>query len=279
MSYALDPCDAEVPWGDCAKECLNPLNWLRLPIPRKFGAASCALNSFTRETLVQIKPEDAQAGEAQQGKVAFKAIDQIEVGDEVLALAEWKDKGREDDLDQRLSYEKVVDILTSSKEQRLVYLTLDTGETIAATDGHPFKTTEGWRDAILLKKGGKLLLKGAGETDPERAEGKDAERTATITDVRIEKKTVKVYNLEVANDHTFFVGEDGVAVHNASCKGIAHGDDGRALERAKKVAQAIIDKAKSKSKKERNREMKKAQNIIEAAQKKGAGETHGIKGY
>ncbi|GHT96593.1 hypothetical protein AGMMS49545_21960 [Betaproteobacteria bacterium] len=139
------------------------------------------------------------------------------MGDEVLALAEWKDKGAEDGLDQRLSYEKVTDIFTSSKEQALVYLTLETGEVITATDGHPFKTAEGWRDAILLKKGGKLLLKGAGEeTGPDQAEGGDNERRVMIADVRIEHKTVKAYNLEVANAHTFFVGEDGVAVHNGN---------------------------------------------------------------
>ncbi|GHT96973.1 hypothetical protein AGMMS49545_23470 [Betaproteobacteria bacterium] len=100
----------------------------------------------------------------------------------------------------------------------IMYLTLETGEVITATDGHPFKTTEGWRDAILLKKGGKLLLKGAGEeTGPDQAEGGDNERRVTIADVRIEHKTVKAYNLEVANAHTFFVGEDGVLVHNGRC--------------------------------------------------------------
>ena len=56
-----------------------------------------------------------------------------------------------------------------------------------------------------------------------------------------------------------------MAVHNASCKGIAHGDDGRALETAKKVAQAMRDKAKGRSKKEKNRANKKAQHIIEHA--------------
>lgn len=38
--------------------------------------------------------------------------------------------------------------------------------------------------------------------------------TATIEDVRIETKTVRVYNLEVENLHTFFVGDQGLIVHN-----------------------------------------------------------------
>jgi hypothetical protein len=135
------------------------------------------------------------------------------VGDEVLAFAEWKEKGDNSDQDQRLSYEKVTDIFTSHREQRLIHITLETGEKLTATDGHPFKTSEGWRDAIMLKKGGKLLLKGAGEeTDAERSE--EGERTVTIKDVQIEQKIVPAYNLEVANVHTFFIGEEGVLVHN-----------------------------------------------------------------
>ena len=123
----------------------------------------------------------------------------------MLALAEWQSKGNTANADERLRYERVVDIFTSYKHQTLVYLTLDNGQTLTATEGHPFKTTDGWRDAILLKKGGKLLLK-RGDADGERNIG--------IADVRTEQKTIQVFNLEVANAHTFFVGVDGVLVHN-----------------------------------------------------------------
>ncbi len=102
-------------------------------------------------------------------------------------------------------YEKVTDIASSFKEQTLLYISLDNGQTIQATAGHPFKTREGWRDAVLLKKGGQLLL--GGEADA-------AERYATILEIREEVKTTAVFNLEVANLHTFFVGVDGVVVHN-----------------------------------------------------------------
>jgi Pretoxin HINT domain len=82
-------------------------------------------------------------------------------------------------------------------------------ETADTTEGHPFNTTDGWRDAVLLKKGGQPLLKGGGG---DAADGADA--AITIAEVRQEVKTVAVYNLEVANAHTFFVGADGVLVHN-----------------------------------------------------------------
>ncbi len=102
-------------------------------------------------------------------------------------------------------YEKVTDIASSFKEQTLLHISLSNGQTIQATAGHPFKTLEGWRDAVLLKKGGQLLV--GGEADA-------AERYATILEIREEVKTTAVFNLEVANLHTFFVGVDGVVVHN-----------------------------------------------------------------
>ena len=172
------------------------------------GQARNRCNSFTEDTLVNVKPQDANGTEAIFGKASLKPIGQLQVGDEVLALAEWQSKGSTASADERLRYERVVDIFTSYKQQTLVYLTLDNSQTLTATEGHPFKTTDGWRDAIMLKKGSKLLLKG-GDADGERNIG--------IADVRTEQKTVQVFNLEVANAHTFFVGVDGVLVHNTQC--------------------------------------------------------------
>ncbi len=133
----------------------------------------------------------------------FKPISQIKLGDKVLAKSEWKA-----DADS-LSYEAVTDImLTPNQERTLVHINLSNGQKITTTDGHPFKTTEGWRDAILLKKGGKFLLKGGNEGN------KEAEQALEITDISQSTEKVTTYNLEVANAHTFFVGEQGVLVHN-----------------------------------------------------------------
>ena len=92
--------------------------------------------------------------------------------------------------------------------QKWVHLTLADGKTIDATEGHPFNTPDGWRDAILLKKGGELILKG------EHGEPKSIQ----IADVKVEDRRLTTYNLEVANAHTFFVGEDAVLVHNSACE-------------------------------------------------------------
>ena len=124
--------------------------------------------------------------------------------------------------DSAESYQKVTHLMNSVKEQTLYYISLDNGEVFTATAGHPFKTNEGWRDAVMLKKGGKLLLRG-GEGDaaahlplPQAGEGRgEGERYATITNIREEVKTIRMYNFEVGQLHTYFIGVDGVVVHNA----------------------------------------------------------------
>lgn len=213
---------------DCAKDCL----WSLIPVPRPcknsgpvgraVGVAAAAAemaNSFPGNTLVHARNAD--------GKPVLKPIAEIREGDEVLA---WDEMAVVDgQLSQSRTvaspelqamsgasvrpasatrYEKVVSTVSSEKQQRLVHLTLDTGEKLTATDGHPFRTSEGWRDAILLKRGGKLLLKSSGSGDDDSA------GAAIIADVQVETKTLRVFNLEVANLHTFFVGGEGTVVHN-----------------------------------------------------------------
>jgi RHS repeat-associated protein len=200
-------------FGDSAKNCaasclLGPLGRLA-KWAGKAKAASCAINSFPADTLIHVKPKGATGYEAHLSKADLKPISALQVGDEVLALSEWKTRGQAPNADERLSYEKVRDVFTSHKLQTLVHITLNNGETIQATEGHPFKTTDGWRDAIILKKGGKLLLKGS--------DGENLDKTALITNVRTDKKSIPVFNLEVANAHTFFVGTEGELVHNGRC--------------------------------------------------------------
>ena len=88
-------------------------------------------------------------------------------------------------------------------------MTLSDGKVITATEGHPFRTVDGWRDAVLLKKGDILILTGS--------DGKPS--TIQVDEIRYETKVLTTYNLEVANAHTFFVGEDGVLVHNCGRAG------------------------------------------------------------
>jgi hypothetical protein len=200
-----------------------------LPIPDpcgRFGkllslttAAASAANSFTGDTVVHARDET--------GKAILKPIREIRIGDEVLAwdeaalvdgqLSQAKpiklNTTKENTNTKTTRYEKVAGVVTSELQQKLVHITLNNGKTITATQGHPFRTEEGWRDAILLKRGGKLLLKGSGDSEDGSASTQQP-RTITIENVQVETKTIRVFNLEVNNLHTFFVGDDGVVVHN-----------------------------------------------------------------
>jgi hypothetical protein len=179
------------------------IKWLKKTKKQCSNPCECmggGKNSFTADTLVHTQDTS--------GAAALKPISTLKLGDKVLAKSEWKA-----DADS-LSYEAVTDImLTPNQERTLVHINLSNGQKITTTDGHPFKTTEGWRDAVLLKKGGKLLLKG------------DAEQALEITDISQSTEKVTTYNLEVANAHTFFVGEQGVLVHNGY-KDAKRGDRG-----------------------------------------------------
>ncbi len=225
-------------------------------------ATDCG-NSFAADTLVHIQPQEENEQAAQAGNTQLKRIQDLQPGDKVLAFAEWKDSGTEKGQDQRLSYEPITDIFTSHRAQTHIFLSLDNGQTLQTTAGHPFLTSEGWRDAILLKRGGKLLIKGEDEpaaklllpqAGEDRGEGAGAilhkpnqpvagintaqsaiesivnvsqssdvsqgsQRYASILDISVERQTVQVFNIEVANAHTFFVGDEGVLVHNGGgCK-------------------------------------------------------------
>lgn len=236
------------------------LYWPLLGLSNVAPQAVCPINSFGEDTLVHT--QDAR------GNATLKAIADIKVGDQVLANSEWKADA------ENLSYETVNDIYSSHKQQIVVYITLADGSTLTATEGHPFKTTDGWRDAILLKKGGKLLQKG--------------EQPVTIVDIRTEQKILPVYNLEVANAHTFFVGEEGVLVHNAKCnpgKNDPHINQ-KAKDKAKDKLDALKDELKQLKEKggprtqETREKLKDLENKIKHAQNKAnaSGENHSMKG-
>lgn len=195
-------------WGNSAKSCA--LSCVLGPLLSKVGKwanranKACSINSFPGETVVHTRPAGVDGRAALMGVSALLPISMLKPGDEVLAFSEWKAQAKGGQ-DQRLSYEKVVDVYTSEKLQTLVRLTLDDGNTLEATEGHPFKTSEGWRDAIILKKGDRLMLKAS------------AESVATIVAITTERRLLPVFNIEVANAHTYFVGVNGELVHNGRC--------------------------------------------------------------
>lgn len=171
-----------IDWGDVGKMALigGVSGAVTCGVYKFLRYPPCGRNSFPGDTLVHTG-------------TGLKAIEQISKGDQVLSLAEWNNEK---------SYQTVEEVIRNEKDYDLYTITLANGEAITATDGHPlFVPNQGWMDARLLKQGDHLYLQSQG--------------TVRITNITTEHKHEVVYNLEVANNHTFFVGVEGVLAHNA----------------------------------------------------------------
>lgn len=79
-------------------------------------------------------------------------------------------------------------------------------ETLSVTPDHPLRTEEGWTAAADLQSGDLVV----------RLDG----RRSRVVEVRRRPRLEDVYNFEVNGFHTYFVGKQGILVHN-SCKLVA----------------------------------------------------------
>ena len=83
-------------------------------------------------------------------------------------------------------------------------MTLEDGEQLEATSGHPFYVQgKGWNAAANLKVGDALLLHNG--------------TTVVVATVDSRVGWERVYNFSVAGNANYFVGSGGVGVHNANC--------------------------------------------------------------
>jgi len=137
-------------------------------------------NSFTADTLVHTEN-------------GLKPISEIKVGDKVLSYDERTETTR---------YQPVMAVIQGEQRYQLILITLDSGESIEATAEHPFYINgKGWNPANSLKVGQALQLHNG--------------TTVVIKEIDTSVRLEKVYNITVANTHNYFVGVDGVLVHNA----------------------------------------------------------------
>jgi len=126
----------------------------------------------------------------------FVRIDEIKVGDKVRA---YNYETGETEL------KEVLNVWVKETDEILHVSTAD-GETIDTTTNHPFYVDgRGWVAAGDLEIGDILYT----------ADGDEVE----VADIEIEKlaEPITVYNLDVADFDTYFVGQYGVLVHNAGC--------------------------------------------------------------
>ncbi|UYJ30893.1 MAG: polymorphic toxin-type HINT domain-containing protein [Oscillospiraceae bacterium] len=135
----------------------------------------------------------------------FKTIEEIEVGDKVLS---------EDETTGEVAVKTVTETYVNETDE-LVHIGVN-GETVSATPTHPFYVDKlGWTLARSLRAGDVLVLSNG--------------ELVTVEWVQHEilESPIKVYNFEVEEFHTYFVGECGVLVHNkcTNVHGSGHGQN------------------------------------------------------
>ncbi len=126
-----------------------------------------------------------------------KAIETIQVGDTIPCV---------DHITGEASEKKVI-TTTVNKVDKLIELDID-GEIILSTETHPFQVKgRGWVDAADLHPSDVVYTKDWG--------------TATVKSVNLLEfdEPVEVFNFEVEDYHTYFVGDKCFLVHNACPKG------------------------------------------------------------
>ena len=126
-----------------------------------------------------------------------KKIEDIKVGDEVWAYDE--ETGEK-------SLKKVVDLLRN-KTEKWIHLLFEledgTTEKLVCTEGHPFYVNNlGWVKSIDLLENDSVLMYNDCTASLIRKE---------IEELEVEETT---YNFEVADYHTYYVGENSLLVHN-----------------------------------------------------------------
>ena len=120
------------------------------------------------------------------------AIENIKVGDKVIST----------DADTGANSEKSVIRTFVNESTDLAHIYVN-GEKITATPGHLFYVIDkGWIPAGSLSQGSVLVLPEENRTEVKHVE------------LEILKEPVRVYNFEVADWHTYHVGNAGVLVHN-----------------------------------------------------------------
>ena len=129
----------------------------------------------------------------------FKAIDQLRIGDLVQSKNEFTGE---------MQSKPVSNLFLTKGKQLYALTTLNSNglqETVEVTDNHPYWVEGEWIESAKLKQG--MVL-----TD-------EAGQKVEVVELQKLGKTEDTYNIEVADFHTYFVGESKVLVHNeCSCK-------------------------------------------------------------
>jgi hypothetical protein len=153
----------------------------------------------------------------------FKSIETIQSGDIVASANEHTVK---------ISYKKVVQTFIR-QTPRIYKLTYNDGTTVETTGDHPFFIQgKGWTNADsmasgdisptwagLKKSGGvvekEIVFSASEDTISDRVSSLVMKESLAVVDIEVIEEETTVYNFEVEDDHTYFVTDAEVWVHNA----------------------------------------------------------------
>ncbi|MED5240103.1 MAG: polymorphic toxin-type HINT domain-containing protein [Pseudomonadota bacterium] len=149
------------------------------PVQKFLQKSGCLKNSFAEGTLVKTE----------NGLVA---IQDIQIGDLVLSFNE---KTGENEL------KEVSHIIAGDELKEVLSIELSNGSLIQSTPEHLFYFNGVWDKAENIQEGQKLYNLG---------------EEISVVSVSKNQERVKVYNLTVADNHNYYVGEEEILVHNIS---------------------------------------------------------------
>ena len=202
IGLAMDIVDVAIPCIGGLGEIVDAVNVAR-KTSSKVGNAIDAARAV--DNAADMADNMYDAGKAFDGALCFvagtmvltgkghAAIETIQPGDQVWAL---------DECTGDIALKKVVETYINETDE-IIHLFVN-GEQILATPAHPFYSpVKGWMDAVQLRAGDILVLVNGEYVVVEKVQHE------------ILETPVEVYNFQVEDYHTYYVGNSGVLVHNS----------------------------------------------------------------
>lgn len=154
------------------------------------------------------KPNSFAAGTTVLTRRGLIAIEEVQVGDEVLAFSEANGAARWQPVTERSSR------WSPSGAIKLTLTAPDgTSETVTTTPNHPYLTNGDGLAHLVAHADGKDWRNAVDLTIDQKIRSVSG-KELTVTGLALDAIPLRVYNFEVANDHTYAVGDLGAWVHN-----------------------------------------------------------------
>ena len=179
--------------GKVIGENLSPAAMLKVVAKASKAVASLLKKDYTPSCCCFAKGTPVSTPEG------FKAIDQLRIGDMVQSKNE---------LTGEMQSKPVSNLFLTKGKQLYALTTLNSNglkETVEVTDNHPYWVEGEWIESAKLK--------------PSMVLTDEAGQKVKVLELQELGRTEDTYNIEVADFHTYFVGESKVLVHNeCACK-------------------------------------------------------------